>query len=216
MLGIAIVFIIAVFIIILTATSSPANQSSQKVASNNTSQSSYLEADSAAADTTYYDDTANTENASDTYDVTNYETGDRPYIDYYGKGNYDRRTKNSLKIENGSESDAVVFLESVSGKKVRHVYIKKGEHFKMIQIPGGRYIIKVYQGNFWNAEKYNGDNSPTGGFMENVSMSKSDVNDTFNYPYPKSGHYYEYEVTLYKVENGNFQTQNITEDEMFN
>ena len=49
-----------------------------------------------------------------------------------------------------------------------------------------------------------------------VSMSKSDINDTFNYPYPKSGHYYDYEVTLHKVENGNFQTQNISEEEMFN
>lgn len=216
LLGIAIIILITVFILILVVVNSPTQQSPQKVATNNTSQSTYLEADSAAADTTYYDDPTNTDNTSETYDVTYYDTGDRPYINYYGKGNYDHRTKNSLKIENGSESDAVVFLESVSGKKVRHVYIKKGEHFKMIQIPGGRYIIKVYQGNRWNAEKYNGDNCPAGGFMEDVSMSKSDINDTFNYPYPKSGHYYEYEVTLYKVENGNFQTQYITEDEMFN
>lgn len=46
----------------------------------------------------------------------------------------------------------------------------------MIQISGGSYIIKVYQGNYWNAEKYNGDNIPAGGFMEDVSISKSDVN----------------------------------------
>lgn len=47
-------------------------------------------------------------------------------------------------------------------------------------------------------------------------MSKSDMSDTFDYPYPKSGRYYEYEMTLYKVENGNFHTENINEDEMFN
>ncbi len=216
LLGIVIVLLITIFIFILITTNSPVQKSPQKVATENTSQSTYLEADSAAADTTYYDETTNTENTSGTYDVTYYETGDRPYIEYYGKGNYDRRTKNSLRIENGSESDAVVFLESVSGKKVRHVYIKKGEHFKMIQIPGGKYIIKVYQGNFWNAEKYNGENAPEGGFMENVSMSKSDISDTFDYPYPKSGRYFDYEVTLYKVENGNFHTENISENEMFN
>lgn len=155
-------------------------------------------------------------NTTTSYEESYYNTGDRPYIDYYGKGKYDRRTKNSLKIENGSESDAVVFLESVSGQKVRHVYIKKGEHFKMIQIPGGKYIIKVFQGNSWNDEKYNGDNAPYGGFMENVSMSKSDNADTFDYPHPKSGRYYEYEVTLYKVENGNFHTEDINIEEMFN
>ena len=52
--------------------------------------------------------------------------------------------------------------------------------------------------------------------MEDVSMSKSDRNDPFDYPYPKSGRYYEYEVTLYKVANGNFSTEHISEEEMFN
>lgn len=156
------------------------------------------------------------ENVAEPYDVAYFNTGDMPYRDYYGKGKYDRRTKNSLRIENGIESDAVVFLESVSGQKVRHVYIKKGEHFKMIQIPGGKYIIKIFQGNSWNDEKYNGDNAPYGGFMENVSISKSDKTDTFDYPYPKSGRYYEYEVTLYKMRNGNFHTEDINTEEMFN
>lgn len=152
----------------------------------------------------------------DSYDITYYDTGDRPYLNYYGKGRYDSKTKNSLKIVNGSETDAVVFLESFSGKKVRHVYIKKSEHFTMTRIPGGKYIMKVFQGNAWNDDKYNGAGCPLGGFMQDVAISKSDTNDPFNYPYPKSGHYYEYEVSLRKAITGNFHTENISTEDMFN
>lgn len=156
------------------------------------------------------------EDTTKIYNVTYHKTGDRPYKDFYGKGKYDKRTYNSLKIKNGSESDAVVFLESESGKKVRHVYIKKGENFKMIQIPGGIYTLKIYQGNSWCVEKNNGKNAPRGGFMKDVSMSKSGSNDSFYYPTSMTGRSIEYEVTLYKVSNGNLYTEGISKDEMFN
>lgn len=211
LLGFAAVILVIMFILIYNSSSTHVQESQ----STNTETPIKTTEDSVDTYSSNYAENSET-NSTATYEEAYYDTGDRPYIDYYGKGKYDRRTKNSLRIENGSESDAVVFLESVSGQKVRHVYIKKGEHFKMIQIPGGKYIIKVFQGNSWNNEKYNGDNAPYGGFMENVSMSKSDNTDTFNYPYPKSGRYYEYEVTLYKVENGNFHTEDINTEEMFN
>lgn len=211
LLGFAAIILVVMFILIYNSSSSHVQESSKA----NTENPAEPAEDSVNTYTSTYEDNSEA-NSTATYEESHYDTGDRPYIDFYGKGKYDRRTKNSLKIENGSESDAVVFLESVSGQKVRHVYIKKGEHFKMIQIPGGKYIIKVFQGNSWNNEKYNGDNAPYGGFMENVSMSKSDNTDTFDYPYPKSGRYYEYEVTLYKVENGNFHTEDINIEEMFN
>lgn len=211
LLGFAAVILVIMFILIYNSSSTHIQESQ----STNTETPIKTTEDSVDTYSSNYDENSET-NSTTTYEETDYDTGDRPYIDYYGKGKYDRRTKNSLRIENGSESDAVVFLESVSGQKVRHVYIKKGEHFKMIQIPGGKYIIKVFQGNSWNDEKYNGENAPSGGFMENVSMSKSDNTDTFDYPYPKSGRYYEYEVTLYKMENGNFHTEDINTEEMFN
>ena len=211
LLGFAAVILVIMFILIYNSSSTHVKESQ----STNTETPIKTTEDSVDTYSSNYDENAETDSTA-TYEEAYYDTGDRPYIDYYGKGEYDRRTKNSLRIENGSESDAVVFLESVSGQKVRHVYIKKGEHFKMIQIPGGKYIIKVFQGNSWNDVKYNGDNAPYGGFMENVSMSKSDNIDTFDYPYPKSGRYYEYEVTLYKVENGNFHTEDINTEEMFN
>ena len=149
------------------------------------------------------------------YEEVYYKTGDRPYQAFYGRGRYDSNTQNSLRIKNGSSCDAVVFLESLNGKKARHVYIRKDETFTMTQIPGGKYIIKIMHGNSWNPDKYNGDDAPKGGFMKDVSMSKSESYDPFDYPYPESGGYYEYEVMLYKVANGNMQTETITSSEMF-
>ena len=149
------------------------------------------------------------------YTTITYNTGDKPYKNYYGNGRFDYDTENSLLIKNGSSSDAVVFLETLGGKKVRHVYICKGNNYRMKNIPAGRYVIKIYQGNSWNPEKVNGADAPLGGFMQNVSMTKSSDYDTFDYPAPESGGYYDYEVTLYKVTNGNMHTTNINSNEMF-
>ena len=177
-------------------------------------------------------DNENTVNANETttdepVSSTNYEeepasfttisfsTGDRPYKGTYGKGNYDYDTENSLLIKNGSSTDAVVFLERLNGKKVRHVYIRKGDNFNMTNIPGGQYIIKVMQGTDWNPDKDNGAGNPKGGFMYSCSMSKSESYDPFDYPYPSSGRYSQGEVTLYRVENGNMQTEAINENDLF-
>lgn len=153
--------------------------------------------------------------AAPAYTTVTYNTGDKPYKNYYGNGRFDYDTENSLLIKNGSSSDAVVFLETLGGKKVRHVYICKGNNYRMKNIPAGRYVIKIYQGNSWNPEKVNGADAPLGGFMQNVSMTKSSDYDTFDYPAPESGGYYDYEVTLYKVTNGNMHTTNINSNEMF-
>lgn len=152
---------------------------------------------------------------SDYYETVEYNTGDQPFLSYYGKGKYDKRTQNSLTIHNGSTTDAVVFLESLEGKKIRHVYIRKNKKYKMSNIPGGNYIIKIMQGNSWNPKKNNGAKAPTGGFMENESMSQSEIYDPFYYPNPSSGKYGSYEVTLYTVQNGNMQTEAISPSDLF-
>ena len=151
----------------------------------------------------------------ESYKTVQYKTGDRPYQSTYGKGSYDSETLNSLLIKNGSSTDAVVFLERTSGKKVRHVFIRKGENFTMSSIPGGEYIIKVMQGVDWNPERDNGSGNPKGGFMKSRSISKSESYDPFEFPYPSSGQYGQFEVTLYKVQNGNMQTETINENELF-
>lgn len=189
--------------------SSSTPTSSESAVSNSSSYSTTV----SSTENTYVEDSSPA--PEPTYSVVYYNTGDRPYQSFYGRGRYDSETQNSLLIKNGSTSDAVVFLETLGGKKVRHVYVCKGETFKMTQIPGGKYITKIFQGNTWNPDKYNGDSTPSGGFMEDISMSKSESYDPFDYPYPSSGHYYDYEITLYKVTNGNMHTENINAQEMF-
>ena len=154
-------------------------------------------------------------NLPDSSKFVHYQTGDLPFKLFYGFGKYDKETMNSLLIKNGSETDAVVFLESLSGSKIRHAYVQKGDDFKMVEIPGGKYIVKVLQGDMWKSNKNNGKYAPKGGFTKNVSMSMSMKDDPFDYPDPKSGHYYDYEITLYKVSYGNLHTEDINESEMF-
>lgn len=151
----------------------------------------------------------------ESYSTIQYYTGDKPYQSTYGNGSYDKDTENSLLIKNGGSTDAVVFLERTNGKKVRHVFIRRGENFTMTSIPGGQYIIKVMEGTDWNPEKDNGEGNPQGGFMRSCSITKSERYDPFDYPYPSSGQYGQYEVTLYKVENGNMHTETINENELF-
>lgn len=202
----------AVIIIILVIIVSASYSDEPKIQSTNTTPPT--ESVESSTLTSAYNNEDNSEaNVTEPYDITYYNTGDMPYRDFYGKGKYDKRTKNYLEIDNGGETDAVVFLETLDGRKIRHAYICKNEKFKMKHIPGGKYIIKIMQGNSWNAQK--DDGGPIGGFMEDVSYSKSEDYDPFVYPSYSSGKWGWYSVTLYKTENGNMSTQMISKDEIF-
>lgn len=155
------------------------------------------------------------EEEPETFTTISYSTGDRPYLSTYGKGKYDSNTQNSLLIRNGSSTDAVVFLERTNGKKVRHVFIARGDNYTMTNIPGGQYIVKIMQGTDWNPDKDNGEGNPKGGFMYSCSISKSEPYDPFNYPDPSTGRYSQGEITLYKVQDGNMQTESINENDLF-
>lgn len=154
--------------------------------------------------------------ADNSYNEVHHSTGDRPYQTYYGRGEYDKRTDNSLTIMNEYDRDAVVFLETTSGRKTRHVYINASNSFTMSNIPAGRYVVKIMQGTSWNPDKDNGPNAPKGGFMQDLSMSESGTSDIFEFPPVSSGQYGSYEITLYKVQNGNLSTYNIDNEAMFN
>lgn len=213
-----IVLLIALITVFLALVLSWVLGNNRNQQANNGTEYAQIDDDTLLVDTVAAEDFQNEDylqNESSEYEVIWYKTGDRPFIDYYGKGKYDKSSHNVLKIKNGSTSDAVVFLETLSGNKVRHVYICQNESFKMIQIPGGKYIIKVLQGNEWNPDKYNGEGFPYGGFMRDVSMLKSNHSDPFDYPSSSSGQYGTYEITLYKVVNGNLQTETIDASEVF-
>jgi len=188
------------------SSSSNSNYSTDDNSSNETESPSSYSSDS---------DQQMVEQVEEPVNIVHFNTGDRPYQGTYGRGSYDSGTQNSLLIRNGSSTDAVVFLERTNGKKIRHVFITRGQNFTMTNVPGGQYIIKVMQGTDWNTEKDNGAGNPKGGFMYSCSMSKSESYDAFDFPYPSSGQYGQFEVTLYKVQNGNMQTESINENDLF-
>lgn len=161
----------------------------------------------------------NIESNNINYTETTYRTGDSPYSKTYGKGQFDYSSLSKLKVLNYSSKDAVVLLENTNGITIRNVYISNGSQFTLDKIPEGYYRIKVMYGNSWYSEKDNGSNFPKGGFMKNVSYSKSKDNDLFNYIFEESYDgisYPTYSITLHKVRNGNMQTQSITKDDFFN
>lgn len=153
-----------------------------------------------------------------TYREAVYKTGDCPYLGWYGKGKKDSGSLSELKILNYSSTEAVVLLESSYGSVIRHVYVKNNSTYTMKNIPEGRYRMKVMYGNSWNNEKDNGSGYPKGGFMKNVSFSKSKDDELFDFMFEKTYEgisYPTYSVTLHKVVNGNMQTESIDKDDFF-
>lgn len=162
-------------------------------------------------------------NSEISYKETIYKTGDSPYANYYGDGKgygqFDKNSLSKLTIKNYSSNEAVVLLEKKNGTVIRNVYISNNSQYCLTNIPEGYYKIKVMYGNSWNSEKNNGTNLPKGGFMKNVSFTKSKNNDLFDYTFENSYDgisYPTYSITLHKVRNGNMETVSIDKEDFFN
>ena len=158
------------------------------------------------------------DNAAGPVEIVNYSNGQMPYADWFGRGRYDKNSLSQLTIDNYSTADAVVLLADANDDVVRHSYIRRNSSYTIKGIPEGNYIMKVMMGNRWNSLKNNGRSLPKGGFMDNVSFSKSSWKDEFNfYPvYADEGiDYPTYSVTLHGVKNGNFQTSKSSSSDFF-
>ena len=147
-------------------------------------------------------------------------TGNMPYRTYFGRGSYDKELPSYILIRNGSSSEAIVLLYDVNSSKViRHIYIQAGHNYKMENIPVGIYKMKTYYGNDWNPNKRISNQFPLGGFMRDESFSTpASAKDFFHVKkeYDGNGYTYSvYEVTLYKVLNGNMRTKDISANNFF-
>lgn len=157
-------------------------------------------------------------NEIEQYEETIFHTGDCPYKTYYGKGKFNRNSLSELTLINKSERDAVVLLCSRGNNVIRNVFIKSGDTYKMKNIPNVECIIKVMYGHGWNKNKVNNQNSFKGGFMEDVSFSKTKWSDVFSFIPEKTANSYKYPtytVTLHKVINGNLKSEYISEEDFF-
>lgn len=135
-----------------------------------------------------------------------------PYRDLFGKGEYNKKAKNCMEIYNGEKTDAVVFIETLDGRKIRHAYIRKNEKYEMKHIPSGKYIVKIMYGDSWNSQK-DKQGSPLGGFMKNVSFAKTAKQYTIESSFYSSGKYY-YSIIL-DIERNNKDIESISEGEFF-
>lgn len=150
------------------------------------------------------------------WEETVLNTGDIPFDGYSYLFNLD--SYSVLEVVNHTGKDAVVLLCDENGHVVRNNYIKSGDTFPIRYIPTGMYTMKTMLGNGWNAQKDNGANNPQGGFMNDVSYTKSARNESFDF-YPVETfdgvEYPSYSVTLHKVKDGNFRTESINKDGFF-
>lgn len=154
------------------------------------------------------------------YHGNHLSTGNKPYKSYFGNGIYDKKLPSYILIKNGSSSEAIVLLYDINSSKViRHVYIQAGHNYKMKNIPVGIYKMKTYYGNDWNPNKRISAQFPSGGFMSDESFSAPESAKDYFYVeknYDRDGYTYSiYEVTLYKVHNGNMRTKEISNNDFF-
>lgn len=141
------------------------------------------------------------------------ENGNSPLTKCFGSGLFGGQAY--IVFKNSNETDAIVCLVNYSTRKtVRNEYIKAGTDYKMRKIPTGTYFLKVYYGNDWSSEKINFCGSK-GGFNFDESFSKSDgIGDLIKIENTSTS-YTTGTITLYKVSNGNMNSEQINESEFF-
>lgn len=166
-----------------------------------TSTSSYSSSESSSTPT--YDDESEvpeTTEEDSPYIDNRLQTGANPYKNVKLSG--DESTV-EVKTSAGDENDVVVIIKH-NGKIVRNAYIRGGDSYQF-SIPNGTYQVFFYGGKGWNPDKEM-SGGYTGGFVANESFSKDNA-VTLDY----QGLNYE----LIPQQNGNFNTEQSNETEIF-
>jgi len=136
--------------------------------------------------------------------------GSSPFDACFGKGIYSGKA--TLTIKNGSKSDAIVCLYSISrGRTIRNKYVRKNSNFTMNNIAQGDYKIRVFYGNDWNPTLENTCGTK-GSFESDVSFSEFDGQHYFEDSYDG---YTVATITLYSVAGGNASTSEISQSDFF-
>lgn len=137
---------------------------------------------------------------------------DNPYIDnrlrtgatpYGNTGLLGEASTISVSTSSNSECDVVVIIKH-NGNIVRNAYIVAGDSYEF-SVPNGTYQVFFYGGRGWNPNKRMAGGN-IGGFVANESFSK-DSQVSLNYQ--------GLEYDLIPQQNGNFSTQQSSENEIF-
>ncbi|MCS7077101.1 MAG: hypothetical protein NZ455_10355 [Bacteroidia bacterium] len=115
---------------------------------------------------------------------------------------YDTTMHNYLRVKVGENTDAVIKLvDKAKDKPIRMVYIRAGQQFDVINIPTGRYYVKIAYGKDWIFTSKNGCE---GEFKTNATYKQSKQVFDFKKIKTKDGYQIaNFELTLdMKVEEG--------------
>jgi hypothetical protein len=138
------------------------------------------------------------------------KNGSSPFDECFGKGVYSGNA--TLTIKNGSGSDAIVCLYSISlDRTIRNEYVQKNSNFTMDNIAQGSYKIRVFFGNDWNPTCENACGTK-GDFDSDVDFSEFDQKQFFE---DNEDGYTVATITLYAVRNGNASTSRINRTDFF-
>ena len=154
------------------------------------------------------------ENLRDCIDINPPKNGYSPYESYFGKGKYNYKADNTIKVNTPKKSNIVFLLKDIhSGKTIRNEFIRKNSSFKLTNIPYGTYEFSYFSGQDWDENIYINNGKVKGGFNCKKSFSKSEeYSDRMDF---QEGYYGRFTLTLTQVEGGNLRTEDIDEDEFF-
>lgn len=139
------------------------------------------------------------------------DNGSSPLDDCFGRGIYGGNA--TMNVINGSSSDAIVCLYSVSkSRTIRNEYIQKNSSFRFDNIAQGYYKIRVFYGNDWNPN-INNQCGSRGNFESDISFTEFDGQQYFEDSYDG---YTTLTVTLYSIINGNASMSTIKPSDFFN
>lgn len=138
------------------------------------------------------------------------KNGSSPFDECFGIGVYSGNA--TLTIKNGSGSDAIVCLYSISlDRTIRNEYVQKNSNFTVDNIAHGSYKIRVFFGNDWNPTRENACGT-RGYFDSDVDFSEFDQKQFFE---DNENGYTVATITLYAVRNGNASTSRINRTDFF-
>lgn len=129
---------------------------------------------------------------------------------------YDVRGGNStLKVDNGTDTDAIVRVTQVTGENIRNFFIPAGKKFTAESIPPADYVLRIGFGRDWNTQerRFNFRRSFSRTEVFKVTESKWEEETEDGYiVHTKST---DMSITLHKVVGGNFKSYPISEEEFW-
>lgn len=141
-------------------------------------------------------------------------TGSSPYNSYFGSGIFND-TENYVEVTAPEKTHVVfILINSRTNKRVRNVFIRKGETYKMNQIPYGTYDYMYFTGRNWSNELTINNGKVKGAFKDYPSFNKNKFkSDQMEF---EEGYYGGYQIKLIQSIGGNLETQTTTESNFFN